>query len=624
MANAFDEKDPVETFFEPVADQVRVRDVVREAGLLLKSKFEEESDKFAEARKTPEGIFNIVMSVSPIGMTKAVTSVRGIRAPVMTAVQKLLAAIKGGRKIQPSFGQAQSVERGKRAAQVAATQAQAGGEAGFRQQLGQLKGTLTERPVFEPPKLNKVDIDELFNQVNINKLLLPLEKVSAGTGLADVLAGKLPQKSQIALMEEVFGTDLIRELVKKRPLGQKLRDIVTEINNIPRILMTIVDMSAVLRQGVLLTTTKPGPTVRALGESFRQVFSQKNFVQWFSDLTFNPRYAQMRGSGLFISDPTKIGQGLSGKEEAFMTNFMQKIPVIGPVIQASERAFVSFLNKLRVDTFTQLANKFEKEGVASARELRALADFINVATGRGKLGKLEVVAQELNTLFFSARLQSARFTMFNPMWYVNQPPAVRRESIKTFAEFVAVGTTVLTLINFAGGKDVKVGVNPISTDFGKVRVGNTTWDIWGGFQQWVRVFSQFVSGYRITQKGDLKKLDKNTFPFAGRFDVVGQFVIGKIAPGPSLIKELIDGQDLFGQKLTLSNEIAENTTPLYFQDLMEAIHEFGPSGIFSVGLPAFFGVGVQSFDPNDRKSGSGGGNPFNPGSGGGGGNPFNP
>ena len=128
-----------------------------------------------------------------------------------------------------------------------------------------------------------------------------------------------------------------------------------------------------------------------------------------------------------------------------------------------------------------------------------------------------------------------------------------------------------------------------------VREFEDRWDILGGFQQWVRVFSQLVSGQRKTAKGELVTLDPKKFPFESRKDVAERFVAGKLSPVPSLVYELMQGQKLFGEKITLPKEIAENTIPLYLQDIKEAIQEIGPEAIFLTGVPAFFGVGVQTY-----------------------------
>ncbi len=45
------------------------------------------------------------------------------------------------------------------------------------------------------------------------------------------------------------------------------------------------------------------------------------------------------------------------------------------------------------------------------------ANYINVFTGRGKLGKLEPIAETLNSVFWSPRLLSSRLTALNPKFY---------------------------------------------------------------------------------------------------------------------------------------------------------------------------------------------------------------
>ena len=441
-------------------------------------------------------------------------------------------------------------------------------------------------------KLNQLDIDNLFNQVQSHENLDVYDKVAASNGLNKILNGELPQPSQTALLEEIFGSDLVKALNEKRPAIDKIKDFVTEVLNIPRALITSFDMSSVLRQGVLLTTTKPKAAISSLSEMFKQTFSPENFKNWLKEIPKHPLYRQMKDSGLYISDPLKVSGGLAAKEEKFMTNLAQRIPVIGSVVRASERAYVSYLNKLRVDVFTQLSQKFSKEGIATAENLRSLSNFINNVTGRGDLGKLNRSAQVLNNVFFSPRLIAARFNMLNPVWYAKQTPVVRKEAIKTMAEFIGVGATVLGLAK-AGGASVEI--DPRSTDFGKIRIENTRWDIWGGFQQWVRVFSQLATKERKTAKGEVIPIDPTKFPFESRLDVAERFIRGKLAPIPALALELMEGQKLFGEKLSLSKELAENSIPLYLQDMGEAIREMGSDAIWKTGVPAFFGTGVQTY-----------------------------
>ena len=511
---------------------------------------------------------------------------------VTTPIGKLITAIRGAGKPTKALEAAQSAERSRRAGAVAGIFGREQGQRGFYQALGKLKGPLAERPSFEPVMLEQGDVDTLFNQVQTHPDLDIYDKVNASAALDKLLKGELPQRNQLALLEDIFGRELAEAVLSKRPFADKLKDVITEAVNVPRSLITSFDMSAPLRQGILLTTTKPRAAAAAGREMFRQVFSPQNFKAWFKELPKHPLYREMKDSGLYISDPTKAAGGLAAKEEAYMTNLAQKIPFVGAIVRASERAYVSYLNKLRVDVFTQLTSRFAQEGIADPDNLKSLAAFINNATGRGDLGMLNRSAQVMNNVFFSPRLVAARFQMLNPVWYARQTPRVRREAIKNFAQFVLTGSTVLALFKFAGAD---VETDPRSTDFGKIRIDNTRWDIWGGFQQWVRVYTQLATGERKTTKGDVVDLDPKKFPFESRLDVAARFLRGKLAPVPALSLELMEGQKLFGEELSVSSEIYENTVPLYIQDMGKIIDDLGPSGLLTAGVPAFFGVGVQNY-----------------------------
>lgn len=527
-----------------------------------------------------------------------------------TSVDKLIDAIKLAKPARKELGKLFTAERGKRAGAVAGIFEKAEGEKGFFKALGKLKGKLApEKPAFTGIRnqLVQTDVDDLFRKVQQHPILDVYEKVSASNGLQRIFSGEIPPTSQLRLLEDTFGSDLIKTVMSKRTLGEKIKDVATEALNIPRSIITSFDMSAPLRQGVLFTATKPRIAGGAFKEMFRQTFSQKNFDEWLNNLRTDPIYKLARDSRLFIAEPGKLAGGLSAKEERFMTNLAQKIPFIGAVVKASERAYVGYLNKIRVDVFKNLSNKFIKQG-SNPKEnpeiFESLADFVNNATGRGDLGKvLGRSAQLWNTVFFSPRLIASRFNLLNPGWYLKQSPQVKKEAVKSFAEFVGVGASVLALAKASGAR---VEIDPRSSDFGKIRFGNTRWDIWGGFQQWVRVFSQMITGERrTTTDRRIIELSKKKYPFETRKDVGERFFIGKLAPVPGLVYELLQGQKAFGEKITLKGEAIENAVPLYLQDIKDSIKQLGPEALFSVGIPGFFGVGVQSYiEKNKPKRGN--------------------
>lgn len=545
-----------------------------------------------------------VVSGVTAGATSPLKNVGAIADNVITPIQKLISSLDEAVTSRKVLDKAITAERSVRASRVAETFEQSGGQSGYFKALKQLKGEIApDKKAFTSLNLEPKDVDSLFNQIQARSGLDVYEKISTSNGLQKLLDGTIPPPSQLSLLEDVFGKELIQKVLEKRPFLEKAKDFVTEVLNVPRSLVTSFDMSAPLRQGILFTTTKPKAALGGVKEMFRQAFSQKNFESWLNKLPDDPAYQLMKDSNLYISNPTKISGGLSAKEEKFMTNLAEKIPVIGSIVKASERSYVGFLNKLRVDVFKQLSSKFIKDGMSPKENpevFKSLANFVNNGTGRGDLGNLNRISQELNTLFFSPRLIASRFNLLNPIWYAKQPAPVRKEAIKSFAEFVGVGTTVLALAA-AAGADVEW--DPRSSDFLKIKVGNTRWDIWGGFQQWARVFSQLASGQRKTAKGDVVELSKDVYPFETRKDVAERFLVGKLAPIPGLGYELLQGQKLFGEDITLNEELFQNTVPLYLQDINQAMNEIGPEALFTVGVPGFFGVGTQTYSDKGKTTG---------------------
>lgn len=391
--------------------------------------------------------------------------------------------------------------------------------------------------------------------------------------------------------------------LNSRTTLEKIRDGATEVFNLPRALMASLDYSAPLRQGLVLGVNNPRVAGRAFVEMFRQSWSQKRFDRWIDDLKESPEYPVMKDAGLYIAD--SHNPKLAAKEEQFMSNLADKIPGIGKIIKGSERAYVSYLNKLRTDVFAKTAEQFENEGKTienSPKLYEALATYINSATGRGDLGKLENSAQILNSTFFSPRLIASRVRLLtnwaNPVWYANTPKEVRYMYAKDMLRLIAVGTTLLGLAS-AAGADVED--DPRSSDFGKIRIGEKRWDIWGGFQQFVRFFTQLATAQRkSTSDKTIREIDGKGFRGESRADLVLNMMRSKLSPVPATAWNLAEGENMVGEEYTWK-DVPQSFLPLFFADLAKATSKDGVEGLLGTGVPGIFGVGVQDYSKKDAK-----------------------
>lgn len=469
-------------------------------------------------------------------------------------------------------------------------------------------------------KLVKSFVDEGIDNLgelikNIHPLIKDAIPEATEKDTLDIIAGKYNTKSvprQLSKEELAAKDRLIKikgeievSLAKDRYATKskmaKAKDLVLETLNVPRTIMASADLSAPLRQGAVATISHPIIASKAGIEMLKAAVSQKNFDRWLYDLRESPEYKTIEDSGLYVADPSNLN--LAQKEEAFMNNLAERIPLIGKVVKGSERAYVAYLNKMRVDLFNDGVKNFESEGktFANSPELyKGLASFINAATGRGELaGTMKDAAPLLNTMFFSPRLIASRLQLLNPVYYTKLPKEVRIMALKDMAKFIGFGTSVLAL---AGAAGANVELDPRSPDFGKIHAGSTRWDIWGGFQQYIRVASQLLSG--TTKSSATGKINDLTADKARRTraDVALTFFRGKLAPVPGTVWDYMAGKTATGEKFDAQKKALDLFTPMIVNDLKDAFPEQGAMALLTVGVPSALGVGVSTYGNQNATS----------------------
>src|SRR3990167_5577210 len=515
-------------------------------------------------------------------------------------VAKLISALKEAKDVRGKQETLYEKARSQKFAKLKGAQATAKGESGFYKELGALKGELP-KVEFEAirGKVGQADIDALFQQVRLSPKIGDWEKINAMTGLSKMLGeegSKVPTEGELALLNEVFGEEFTKAVLEKRPLFQKMFEASLQIANIPRSLMASFDLSAPLRQGVFFVG-RPKQFLPSFKKQFGAFISEKAYDNIQDAIITHPDYQLARDSRLSLTD---LDMRLGTREEHFMSSWAEKIPLVGKAVRASGRAYIGFLNKLRFDVFVDLVNKAEGVGLDPRKDrdlTKSIADFINNATGRGTLPRgLQTSAVALNSVFFSPRLLFSRLNLLNPIYYVKQKPFVRKEALKSLFSFVGVGLSILTLSKLICAD---VGDEPRSSDFGKVKIDNTRFDVWGGFQPLVRSAAQIVTGkYISSTTGKEMTLGEGYKPMT-RADIVQRFVEGKLAPIPSFVVALMKQQDAQGKPVSIPKEIGERFVPMVLQDIYDLAKE-NPS-LIPAGLVNIFGVGVQTYQDKKRK-----------------------
>ncbi len=509
-------------------------------------------------------------------------------------VRKITAAIKEAKPIRKVQEQIYSQERAKRLGKAMAVGEKIPGEKGFVTQLGKLKGELT-KVEFESirSKVGQKDIDALFDIVNKSGDVTGFQNITAKAGLAKILGvpgGKVPTEGELVLLRKIFPADFTKALLKKRPLLKRMGEAGLQLANIPRSIMASFDLSAPFRQGLFLGPSHPKRFTQAFMKMFRLFGSDDALTALQESIAQKPTYKLMKESGLML---TKVGEGMALREEAFMSQWAEKIPLIGRVVRASGRAHMGFLNKLRADVFEDLVMKAERLGLDPQNNMdltKQIAKFVNAGSGRGSLGGLERSATVLNAFFFSPRLMASRLTLLNPVYYIKQDPFVRKEALKSL--FILAGTAG-TILGVAKAGGAKVSSDLKSADAFKIKIGNTRIDILGGFQQYMRAAGQLITGkYVSTTTGKVVTLGEGYRPLT-RLEILHRQIESKEAPIFSFLTTLMKGQDITGEKISVPKEIAKRFIPMAMSDIYEIAQE--DPDLLPISFLGIFGVGLQTY-----------------------------
>lgn len=365
----------------------------------------------------------------------------------------------------------------------------------------------------------------------------------------------------------------------------RLLELSANVLGLPRSIMSSMDLSAPLRQGIFLIGTPQ--YWKGIPSMFHQLMSDGNFHAVKDEIMSRPTYPLMKRAGLEIAE---IGKQVNKREEDFVSSWADVIPGV----EASNRAYTGFLNKLRADTFDSLLRQYEEAGIdlhGDYQALRGIADFVNTATGRGSLGKFTQASPILSSIFFSPRLMASRVKLLNPYYYYKLDPVTRKYALKNLAAFGGIATTVLTLAHLMGAD---VETDPRSSDFAKIQTGNTRYDILGGFGQYLTLASRIATNSKKNTKDEEVELGSR-YSAPTLWDVTETFFTNKTSPVVSYVVGHMKGKNPIGEPFDHKDEAIKRFIPMFLQDASDLVKEEGAAGV-PMSLPGLFGVGMQTYD----------------------------
>jgi hypothetical protein len=403
--------------------------------------------------------------------------------------------------------------------------------------------------------------------------------------------------------------DDLDETIRLNPVAASKANkpgIIRQVLGTNKALLTSHDFSAPGRQGKALILNKAWWT--SLDDMFRAWGSQKGAELVAKSIEDHPSGYFKRGvDAKGKSTPSfaeKVGLDLASIEEPFQAQIFQKFEKYTGISKSS-RAHTAFLNKLRSDQFVSMMNSSKKWGRNPEMDLvlaRKYADFINSATGRGalKVGdwQLQRVTKELNDVMFAPKNMSGQIrtwnNVLNPVKYWNYDPTLRLQALRSLFAVAGAGVAVGSLADLAGLG--RVSNDPYSSDFRKIKIGDTRIDPFGGYQQFPVAAAKLIMGKETPTSGEdvgqTRDLDER---YRGRIPIAEKFFTNRLSPLGSFVWAWMSNREFDGKPFEYKRAVFERTLPIVAKDMWELGKE-DPEIAAIMAIPSILGLaGTQHY-----------------------------
>lgn len=382
---------------------------------------------------------------------------------------------------------------------------------------------------------------------------------------------------------------------ENRTLGDRVThpvQTVSEIAGVAKSLKASFDNSAIFRQGWKTLWTNPRIWLKNAAQSFVDFAKttkdgDKVMDGVMADIVSRPNYERM----------VKAKLAIGNLEEAFPSSFPEKMPLIGRIFKGSETAFTGFIYRQRADVFDSYIGIMERSGldINNPTELEAVGKLVNSLTGRGNLGRLEPSANVINNVFFSPRFLKSHVDVLTAHTFdTKMTPFARKQAVYNLVKIVG-GTAAILLIAKAINND-SVELDPRSADFGKIKVGNTRFDVSGGMSSIVTLVARLITqSTKSSTTGTVKQLNTGEFGSQTGLDVVYNFFENKLSPVASVVRDVLKGEDFNGDKPTILGELNNLYMPLPVTNTKELYDDPNSAPLLLALMADAVGIGTNTY-----------------------------
>ena len=357
---------------------------------------------------------------------------------------------------------------------------------------------------------------------------------------------------------------------RTNPAGSATR-VVSGIAGFAKSMKATLDVSALGRQGFKAAFTHPRQWASGAAKTFLDVYNTLR-TKTTDDGVMNAIKADIYSRDNAIDGTYKrmkldIGTG----EEAYPTSLPERIPAFGRLFKASEVAYQGFLMRLRAD----VADRYIKTAIDNGVDLKdpfqaqAIGRLVNSLTGRGNLGPFENSGKAVNAVFFSPKSVKANFDFLTAHALEKTSGFARKQAAINLLK--VLGGMAAILATAKAVKQDSVETDARSADFGKIRVGDTRFDISAGMSSIVTLATRLIErSSKSSISGKVSDLGTG-FGQTSPIELLTNFAENKLAPVAALLRDLLNGTDSQGNPLTVQGEASNLLMPLPVTNAKEVL-----------------------------------------------------
>ena len=330
-------------------------------------------------------------------------------------------------------------------------------------------------------------------------------------------------------------------------------------------LVATLDNSFLGRQGLKTLMTHPSAWYPAAKNSFvdfaKTLGGKASMDALKADIFSRPN---------FIDEKYQKAKIIAKTEEQFPTTLPERVPGVGRVFKASENAFVGSGLRMRADLFDLLERNAKVNGIntSDAKWLVDVGRLTNSLTARGQWGE-RGGNSVVRLILWAPKMLKANLdvlTMHGLGAGFNTPWA-RKQAAANLLKIVGETATIMMIANaiLPGSAET----DPTSTDFGKIKIGKTRFDITGGAASLVVLSARLITNSTKSTTSGLKTQYGLEYGGASRLTVLEDFLINKTTPSANVLTQWMRGETREGDEFTWAAGAYSGFTPISLQNFIE-------------------------------------------------------